>query len=67
MNVKDLEIRDRYSLHIHNTTAFPGPYISITNTSNTYKTKLNIDSFLKGTKTRTSDRSIIKTTSSISK
>ena len=67
MNVKDLEMRDEYSPYTRNTIASPGPCVSIMDVNNTYKIKLNTDGFLRGTKTRISDRFTIKMTLSIGK
>ena len=67
MSIKDLEMQDRHSLYIYNTTASPRPYMSTIDTSNTYKIRPNINSSLKDTKTRISNRFMIKTTLSIGK
>lgn len=52
---------------MYNIIVSPGPYASMMDISNTYKIRLNIDGFLRGTKTRISDKSIIKTTLNIGK
>ena len=67
MNIKDLEMRDRYSLYIYNTIVSPGPYVSIIDANNIYKTRLNTDGSLRGIKIRTFDRLTIKTTLNIGK